>query len=198
MLSSSLEAGRRSSKPCSLPFCWMSLQRIRGKIGSPTSCCLNFGSRLMWVDRARVFFRQAAAGLISTVVGIPFAWYLMKKNMLVTLWISIGFVTFGASLCLFLPETLERTKVPDFTPDTAADEEREQAEDRPSSSHQKSIKRKLAKLFDKVQGSHFIFASPMLFGLSIVFLLQALSGHVVDLIIQLASERFRWGLGDVS
>jgi hypothetical protein len=34
--------------------------------------------------------------------------------------------------------------------------------------------------------------------LSIVFLLQALSGHVVDLIIQLASERFRWGLGDVS
>jgi hypothetical protein len=162
------------------------------------SCCLNFRSGLIWVDRARVFFRQAAAGLISTVVGIPFAWYLMKKNILITLWISIGFATFGASLCLFLPETLERTKVPDFTPDTAADEEREQAEDRPNSPHRQSMKRNLAKLFDKVQGSHFVFASPMLFGLSIVFLLQALSGHVVDLIIQLASERFNWTLGDVS
>jgi hypothetical protein len=146
----------------------------------------------MQMDRARVFFRQAAAGLISTVVGIPFAWYLMKRNFLLTLWISIGFLTFGASLCLFLPETLERTKVPDFTPDTRADEETEQEESRPNSSYQKSIKRKLAKIFDRVQGSHFIFASPMLFGLSIVFLLQALSGHVVDLIIQLASERFRW------
>lgn len=187
-----------SSKPCSLPFCRMWLQRIRGEIVSLNFCCLNFGSELICVDRARVFFRQSAAGLISTVVGIPFAWYLMKRNMVLTLWIGIGFVTFGACLCLLLPETLERTKVPDFTPDTSTEENREQAEHRPSSSHQKSIKRKLAKIFDKVQGSHFIFASPMLFGLSIVFLLQALSGHVVDLIIQLASERFNWTLGDVS
>jgi hypothetical protein len=122
----------------------------------------------------------------------------MKKSLWVTMWISNGFVVFGASLALFLPETLERTKVADFAPETISDEETEQVEDRPTSSHRKSLKQKLAKLFGRVQGSHFIFASPMLFGLSLVFLLQRLSGNVVDLMIQLASERFHWDLGDVS
>jgi hypothetical protein len=122
----------------------------------------------------------------------------MKKNLWVTMWISTGFVVFGASLALFLPETLERTKVADFASETISDEETEQAEDRTTSSHKESLKRNLAKLFDRVQGSHFIFASPMLFGLSIVFLLQRLSGSVLDLMIQLASDRSHWGLGDVS
>ncbi|KAE9362765.1 MFS general substrate transporter [Stipitochalara longipes BDJ] len=149
-------------------------------------------------QRAAIFFRFGAAALISTVVGIPFSWYLMKKNLWVTMWISIGFVVFGASLALFLPETLERAKVADFAPEIISEEETEQAEERPTSSHQKSLKRKLAKLFDRVQGSHFIFESPMLFGLSIVFLLQRLSGNILNLMVQLASERFHWGLGDAS
>jgi hypothetical protein len=137
-----------------------------------------------------------AAALISTVVGVPFAWYLMKKNLWLPMWLGVGFMALGLVVCLFLPETLERSKLLDPAFDSSMDEI-DETPDRPNSSHQYPKRKNMSRMFAKMKDSHFIFTSPMLFALSVTFLLQTLSIRVTEFLFQLASERFHWPLGDV-
>ena len=151
----------------------------------------------LW-DRAQAFFQLMAAALISTVIGVPAAWYLMKKNLWVPMCLGLGFMILSLIICLFLPETLDRSEVPDPALDSESDADVASIEDRRTSSHrQPSTGKKIAHMFKKVKESHFIFTKPILFALSITFLLQSLYGHSIDTIFQLASERFRWSVGDV-
>lgn len=147
--------------------------------------------------RAGVFFQFMAACLISTVIGVPFAWRLMKINAWIPMILGIGFIFMGTLLCFFLPETLERSTVPEPTPDSGSEEDIHEVQ-QPTFLHRYSRKKKISKMFEKMKASHFIFKSPMLLGLSITFLLQSLGGQMTSFMFQLASERFHWPLGDAS
>lgn len=148
-------------------------------------------------NRAGVFFQLMAASLISTVIGVPFAWHLMKKNAFIPMILGVVFITLGTILCFFLPETLERSEVSNQSPDSSSGDEIDEIE-RPTSSHRYSRKKRILKMFKKMKASHFILKSPTLFALSITFLLQTLGGTISSFMFQLASERFHWSLGEVS
>jgi hypothetical protein len=114
------------------------------------------------------------------------------------MFVIVGFFTLGFVLCLFLPETLERSKLPDPNTETVIYENNFPAENESISAHQKSIQRRIFQVFRSLQDALSIFKSYLLFGLSFTFLLQILHGYSLEILFQLASERFHWSLGNVS
>jgi hypothetical protein len=148
------------------------------------------------LNRARVFFQVMAASLISTIIGVPLAWQLMKNNALLPMIIGACFIFLGTIICCFLPETLERSKISDPSSDPSSGEEVDEIE-RPTCSHRYSRKKNISKMFETMTTFHFMLKSPTLLALSITFLLLNLSGTLSSLTFQLASERFHWSLGEV-
>jgi hypothetical protein len=138
-----------------------------------------------------------AAALISTVIGVPGAWWLMKRSVWAPMWVGLATEVLGMMTCFFLPETLERSRIPASAKDSDSEEEADE-NDRPTSSHQYSTKKKLAKIIKNMRATHFILKSPTLFALSITFMLQSLGSFSNMFLFQLASERFHIDLGDVS
>ncbi|KAE9374833.1 MFS general substrate transporter [Stipitochalara longipes BDJ] len=137
--------------------------------------------------RTRVFSLAYAASLISTLVAIPLSWSLMKINVWIPMFVIVGLFNLGLLLCLFLPETLERSKIP--APSTESGHFPE---------HHQSIQSRITQVFENIRDSLSIFESYLIFGLSFTFLLQTLHGYSVDILFQLASERFHWTLAEAS
>jgi hypothetical protein len=113
------------------------------------------------------------------------------------MFVIVGFITLGFILCLFLPETLEHSKLPDLGTGTVIYENNLPAENESISAHQKSIQRRIFQVLRSTQDALSIFKSSLLFGLSFTFLLQVLHGYSLEILFQLASERFHWSLGNV-
>jgi hypothetical protein len=111
----------------------------------------------------------------------------MKVNVWIPMIVIVGLLTLGFVLCLFLPETLERSKVPELS-----------TENGPTAAQRQSIRTRIVQVFQSIQDNLSIFESYLLFGLSITFLLSTLHGYSLDILFQLASARFHWSLGKVS
>jgi len=103
------------------------------------------------------------------------------------MFVIVGLFIMGFLVCLFLPETLERSKI------AAASTESGRLPE-----HDQSIQKKMSHMVETVRDSLSIFESYLIFGLSIAFLLQTLHGYSVDILFQLASARFHWSLAEVS
>lgn len=103
------------------------------------------------------------------------------------------FLVLGTVSCFFLPETLERSKRIDEHDDDA-----NCADDNHASSQPISAREKISQMLARISDSVFIFKSPMLFGLSITFLLHSLGAQISEFLFQLASSRFHWTLAEVS
>lgn len=134
--------------------------------------------------------------LMATVIAVPLSWYLMKTSLFIPMSISLGFMVLGMLIVLLLPETLNRSQVPDPAEDissSAADSEDEGG--LPNSSKKKTI---ILVVVRKVEESRFIFASPMLCALAVTFLVQSIHWMSIELLFQFASERFHWSLANVS
>lgn len=148
------------------------------------------------IYRAKAFFQGTAAYLIAGVLAIPFSWYLMKKSSFVPMTISIGFLFLGMLVVFFLPETLDRSHVPDPAEGTSGSDPESGDEggllDLPK---KKSV---ISVIVRKAEESRFIFASPMLIAVAISFLVQSTHAFSIQLLFQFASERFHWSLADVS
>jgi hypothetical protein len=103
------------------------------------------------------------------------------------MYVIVGLFTLGLVLCLFLPETLERSKLSSLS-----------TENNYNPDHHQSIRSKIIHAFGNIRDSLSIFESYLIFGLSIAFLLQTLHGYSLDILFQLASARFHWSLAEVS
>jgi hypothetical protein len=147
------------------------------------------------ISRASVFFQGTAAALIATVVAIPLSWQLLKKSMFVPLSVSLGFVLLGTLIVLLVPETLNRSQIPDPAEDlSSSDVDSGDEGGLLNSSRKKTM---ISIIVRKVEDSRFIFASPMLCALAVTFLVQSLHGASISLLFQFASERFHWSLANV-
>jgi hypothetical protein len=128
-----------------------------------------------------VFFQVVAFTLVSSVIGIPFSYYLMKRNVWIAMMFGLGFFVLGLVGSFFIPETLERSKASYESVDSASYYGVDHADDNDAAPlHRDWMRAQMSKLFEKATESFFIFKSPMLFGLSITFLLQTLSGNVSE------------------
>ncbi|KAH8588375.1 major facilitator superfamily domain-containing protein [Bisporella sp. PMI_857] len=147
-------------------------------------------------QRAAVFFRVNALALASTVIGVPLASHMMKKNYIVPMWLGIGFIALGIPCTLWLPETLEKrvTPYPDSDSDTEYGEDQESLPE----TRNTSLGHQILTFLTKTKGKHFMLQSPMLMALSLTFIIQSLSGRSTEFLYQLASERFHWKLADAS
>lgn len=96
-------------------------------------------------------------------------------------------------IVLLLPETLDRSQVPDPAEDMSGS-------DVDSGTDEGGLKKRtvISVVIRKVEESRFIFASPMLIALAVTFLVQSMHGSSIQLLFQFASERFHWSLADVS
>jgi hypothetical protein len=141
-----------------------------------------------------VFFKEVAAGLIAGVIGVPVAWQMLKTGHMLPLIVGVGFVTVGCALPLFLiPETRARAIIPDPTLET--DDEGGLLDVEP---HHISTRKRISNFIENAKETSFVFKSPMLFAISLTFLLQTLPGRSGAFLVQLASTRFNWTLGEVS
>jgi hypothetical protein len=147
------------------------------------------------IFRAAVFFQGTAATVIATVVAIPLSWLLLKKSMFVPMSVSVGFMFLGTLVVLLVPETLNRSLVPDPAEETSGSDVDSGDEGGLLNPHkQKTI---VSVIVRKIEDSRFIFSSPMLCALAVAFLVQSLHGVSISLLFQFASERFHWSLADV-
>ena len=144
--------------------------------------------------RATVFFQIAAVGLMSTVFGVPSAWYLMDGNLYIPIWISFAFIVSPLPLVFFIPETLKREKAEDPVP---VYEETTPTDTELSRSRDATIKGRFLKFCSDAKEASFVLRSPMLLALSVTFLFQSLGGRSGEYQYMLASERFHWKLKDV-
>ncbi|RAL09039.1 uncharacterized protein BO97DRAFT_459422 [Aspergillus homomorphus CBS 101889] len=149
-------------------------------------------------SKGPVFFQVSAAALISTVVGIPLSWLLMKIDPFNALLAASGFIALGNMLVLFLPETLQQAKKNDdaalnhLVQDSHTDEDI-------SPTRAKSSKIDLRVMIVKVvHDSRFILANPGLCALIFTFIPSSLSNNSVSILFQLASLRFHWSLAEAS
>jgi hypothetical protein len=102
----------------------------------------------------------------------------------------------GTLVILLLPETLNRSQVPDPAEDmSSSDVDSGDEGGLLNSSKKKMI---ISVIVRKVEDTRFIFASSMLCALAVTFLVQSLHGVSISLLVQFASERFHWSLADVS
>lgn len=118
--------------------------------------------------------------------------------MFVPMTVSVGFMVFGTLIVLFVPETLNRSQVPDPAEDMSnsdVDSEDEGGLLNASSKKKKTI---ISVIVRKVEDARFIFSSSMLCAVAVTFLVQSLHGVSISLLFQFASERFHWSLADVS
>jgi hypothetical protein len=150
------------------------------------------------LNRASAFFQLNAIYLIAGVFAIPLSWYLMKKDMdpFVPMTIAVGLMALAMLILLLVPETLNRSQVPDPAEDiSSSDVDSGDEGGLLNTSKSRTI---ISVIIRKVEDARFIFASPMLCALTVTFLVQSLHGYSVQLLFQFASERFYWSLADVS
>ena len=120
----------------------------------------------------------------------------MKSSNFIPLTIATGFLVLGTIVILFMPETLDRSRVVDPVEDMSSSDEESSDEGGLLDTSKKSTL--LSAFVRKVEESRFIFASPMLCALAISFLAQSMHGLSNSLLFQFASERFHWSLANVS
>jgi hypothetical protein len=173
-----------SSEPCSWLSYQMWLQEIRGKSNAGNAFRELF---YLQENRTRVFSMVYASSFFSTLVGTPLSWYLMKINVWVPMFVIVGLEILSFVLCLFLPETLVHSKLPVSS-----------IENGHNSSDRQSFGNRITQAIRSIQGNLSIFESYVIFGLSFTFLLQTLHDYSLDILFQLASERFHWSLAEVS
>lgn len=173
-----------SSEPCFWLSYQMWLQKIRGKSNAESVFREVFYRE---GNRTRVFSMVYASNFISSLVGTPLSWYLMKINVWVPMFVMVGLEILSFVLCLFLPETLVHSKIP-----VSSNENGPNSTDRPS------FWNRIIQAIRGIQGSLSIFESYVIFGLSFTFLLQTLHSYSTEILFQLASERFHWSFAAVS
>jgi MFS family permease len=147
-------------------------------------------------QRAATFFQITAMALLATFGGVPFAWWLMKRNVWIPMLLSLLFMLSGALIVLALPETLhlrEDRHNPASTPGAETHEEQSSDEEETLSFTKKNWR----ILLDKFEESRFVFTHPKIFVLSIVFLTQSIHGYINPFLLQLASKRLHWKLSEV-
>ncbi|KAM3073471.1 hypothetical protein ACMFMG_004631 [Clarireedia jacksonii] len=148
-------------------------------------------------NRAATFFQITATTLIGTFCGVPFAWWLMKRNVWTPMLVALCFMLSGALLVLALPETLHlRDHHHNTVPAPGAENDEEQ-----SSDEEESLSFSLKNwriLLDKFEESRFVFKHPKIFVLSMVFLTQSIHGNASQFMLQLASKRLHWKLSEAS
>ncbi|PQE09465.1 Major facilitator superfamily domain general substrate transporter protein [Rutstroemia sp. NJR-2017a BVV2] len=147
--------------------------------------------------RAATFFQITATALLATFGGVPFAWWLMKRNVWIPMLVSLVFMLSGSLLVLALPETLhlrDPSYNPVSTPGAENDEEQCSEEEETLSFTQKNWR----ILLDKFEESRFVFTHPKIFVLSLVFLTQSIHGYINPFLLQLASKRLHWKLSEAS
>ncbi|MCJ1360355.1 MAG: hypothetical protein MMC33_010360 [Icmadophila ericetorum] len=147
--------------------------------------------------RGPIFFQVSAAALISTVVGIPLSWLLMKTDPFKALLVATGFIALGNVLVLFLPETLQLAKKNDAALNHLAPESDTEEGISPALAKSSKIDLKVS-IVEFVEDSRFIWANPGLCALIFTFILSTLSSNSISILFQLASQRFHWSLADAS
>ncbi|KAG0645285.1 MFS efflux pump [Hyphodiscus hymeniophilus] len=149
-------------------------------------------------EESPLFFGFNAVYLIGGVFAVPASWYLMKQgvNPFVPMTVSIGFITLGLLVVVFIPETLNRTQVPDPAEGMSSSDIDSEDEGGLLSASKKPTF--ISVMVRKVEEVRFIFASPMLLALTITFLVQSMHAVSMQLLFQFASERFHWSLADSS
>ncbi|GLA33908.1 hypothetical protein AnigIFM63309_003931 [Aspergillus niger] len=147
--------------------------------------------------RGPIFFQVSAAALISTVVGIPLSWLLMKIDPFNALLAASGFIALGNMLVLFLPETLQQAKKVDAALNHLAQDSHTDQAISPTRAKSSNIDLWLL-IVKAVHDSRFILANPGLCALIFTFILSSLSNNSVSILFQLASLRFHWSLADAS
>lgn len=139
--------------------------------------------------RAAVFFQLMATLMISTLVGVPAAWYLMKSSSLLAMEVSLGFVGAGTFLVFFLPETLKQAKLLEASSHgLAGDVVPEEDSSQPL---------KIPSILDVIKESNFVFESPTLCALGITCVVGPILSYSTDQLVQLASKRYHWSIADV-
>lgn len=134
---------------------------------------------------------------MATFTGVPFAWWLMKRNVWIPMLFASLVILLGALLFLALPETLHLRDHHHNTPAAPGvqnDEEQSSDEEEALSFSQKNWR----ILLDKFEESRFVFTHPKIFVLSIVFLTQSVHGNLNQFLLQLASKRLHWKLSEVA
>ncbi|KAJ5203806.1 uncharacterized protein N7498_004685 [Penicillium cinerascens] len=147
--------------------------------------------------RGPIFFQVSAAALISTVIGIPLSWLLMKADSFDALLAASGFIALGTILILLLPETLQDAKESDAALHDPVQNLHTEEDISPVRAKSSIIDMKTL-IVKFVDDSRFILANPSLCALIFTFILSSLSSNSVSILFQLASERFQWSLADAS
>jgi hypothetical protein len=142
-----------------------------------------------WVDRAAVFFQLVATLMLSTLVGVPATWYLMKSSSLLAMEVSIGFVCAGSLLVFFLPETLEEAKLLEASSHALA------GDGPPEEGSSKPLK--MPSILDVIKESNFVVGSPALRTLGTTFVVGPLLAYSTEQLVLLASDRYHWSMADV-
>lgn len=154
------------------------------------------GNGHLFLDRGPIFFQVSAAALISTVIGIPLSWLLMKNDPFHALTAAFGFIALGNILVLLLPETIQDAKESDAVLHHPVQESHIEGDISPIRA--KSSKIGIMNLIVKfIDDTRFILANPSLCALIFTFVLSSLSSNSVSILFQLTSERFQWSLADV-
>lgn len=128
--------------------------------------------------------------MLSPLIGVPFAWYLMKDSTFLAMSVGLGFACGGLFLVLFLPETLDRAGFSDKLSYPASDDVSPEDEGLLPTSKPMSI-------FGVVKGLNFVFGTPALRTLSITFIISPVILNSMSFLVQFASERYHWSIADV-
>ncbi|TAQ91109.1 hypothetical protein B7494_g534 [Chlorociboria aeruginascens] len=150
-------------------------------------------------QRSTIFFQLSAVALVAALAGVPLAWQLMKTNVWLPVIIAFGIATLGASLFLIIPETLDRSRPrPAFDSSTDDSEDEAPLQDMPENILSKFKKwKRFVELLRHLEDSRFVFKSPKLIAFTVALMVQSMGSYSVQLLYQLASDRFQWPLGDI-
>jgi hypothetical protein len=128
--------------------------------------------------------------MLSPLVGVPAAWYLMKTSSLLAMEIGLGFICGGLFLVFFLPETLDRTKVSTLHSQAMSGDE--------SQDDESLLQRfKMLSIFGAIKGSNSVLDIPAVRMLLITFLTSPVIIGSTSFLVQYASDKYHWLIADV-
>jgi hypothetical protein len=140
--------------------------------------------------RAAVFFQFIAAAMLSPVIGVPVAWYLMQTSSFLALEVGLAFVCCGLFLAFFLPETLDQAKILEAAAHANTGDELPEGDSLASPS-------KMPSFYSIIKGSNFVFAIPVLRTLLITFVIGPVLLSSMSFLVQFASDKYHWSIADV-
>ncbi|RFU28106.1 hypothetical protein B7463_g8215, partial [Scytalidium lignicola] len=141
--------------------------------------------------RAAVFFQLLAAAMLSPLVGVPAAWYLMKTSPLLAMELGLIFICCGLFLIFFLPETLDRTKLSTLGSQIIGSNE---------SPDDDSLWRsfKMGSILGAIQDSTSVLTIPAVRMLLITFVTWPVTTRSSLFLVQYASDKYHWSIADAS